>query len=388
MSKFSECISSDSLQFGFKPNLSCSHALFTLRTVCDYFNKRGSNVYIASLDASKAFDKVDHARLFSLLITRKVPLMFINIMIDWYSKLFVVVKWNNAHSSFLHVKCGVRQGGILSPILFNFYINDIICALRKSDLGCHINNLFIGCILYADDILLTSASVCMLQTMLDICIDVSTDLCLSFNCSKSQCFIIGQNGISNLANLQLGGKELSWVSKLKYLGVVLVSNNHFSFCLDSMRRKFFAAVNALNSHCKYVAEPVKLQLYESYCLPILLYGLDCVNLSVRQVHELNVCWNNAYRKIFGFKQWESVKMLIFFMQRLDFRKLYDLRRLLFAYKLRHLQHDVINALLPFYMNADDMYSLYFNYNICDGMSIPAIKRSVFSLFSKCVGVNI
>ena len=81
-------------------------------------------------------------------------------------------------------------------------------------------------------------------------------------------------------------------------------------------------------------------------------------------------------------------MLIFFMQRLDFRKLYDLGRLPFACKLRHLQHDVINALLPFYMNADDMYSLYFNYNICDGMSIPAIKRSVFSLFSKCVGVNI
>ena len=63
MSKFSECISSDSLQFGFKPNLSCSHALFTLRTVCDYFNNRGSNVYIAFLDASKTFDKVDHARL-------------------------------------------------------------------------------------------------------------------------------------------------------------------------------------------------------------------------------------------------------------------------------------------------------------------------------------
>jgi Reverse transcriptase (RNA-dependent DNA polymerase) len=103
--------------------------------------------------------------------------MFINIMIDWYSKLYVVIKWNDAYSPLLHVKCGVRQGGILSPVLFNCYINDI-CALRQSDLGCHINDLFLGCILYADDILLISASVCMLQNMLDICVDVSVDICL------------------------------------------------------------------------------------------------------------------------------------------------------------------------------------------------------------------
>jgi len=47
-----------------------------------------------------------------------------------------------------------------------------------------------------------------------------------------------------------------------------------------------------------------------------------------QVHELDVCWNNANRKIGGYGQWESVKMLIFYMQRLDFRKLYDFRRLM------------------------------------------------------------
>jgi len=46
MSIFSEYISSDNLQFGFKCNLSCSHAVFTLRTVCDYFNDRGSNVCV------------------------------------------------------------------------------------------------------------------------------------------------------------------------------------------------------------------------------------------------------------------------------------------------------------------------------------------------------
>jgi len=100
MSIFSEYISSDNLQFGFKRSLSCSHAVFTLRTVCDYFNDRGSNVYIASLDASKAFDKVDHARLFSLLISRKVPLTFINVIIDWYVLSHITYNKTLTHAKF------------------------------------------------------------------------------------------------------------------------------------------------------------------------------------------------------------------------------------------------------------------------------------------------
>jgi len=49
----------------------------------------------------------------------------------------------------------------MSPILFNFYVNDLICCLKKSDLGCHIQDLYVGCIVYVDDILLISASISM-----------------------------------------------------------------------------------------------------------------------------------------------------------------------------------------------------------------------------------
>ena len=88
--------------------------------------------------------------------------IFINIIINWYSRLTINVSWGNCVSSELRILSGVRQGSCLSPIIFNLYVDAIIKSLRASDLGCHIKNVFVGCIMYADDLILLSASLSQL----------------------------------------------------------------------------------------------------------------------------------------------------------------------------------------------------------------------------------
>jgi len=56
-------------------------------------------------------------------------------------------------SSVVQLECGVRQGGMLSPMLFAIYVNVIILALSKSSHGCYFDNMFMGCIIYANDLL-------------------------------------------------------------------------------------------------------------------------------------------------------------------------------------------------------------------------------------------
>ena len=64
---------------------------------------------------------------------------------------------------------GVKQGGVISPILFYLYIDRLLLCLQRSGLRCHISNTYMGALSYADDITLVSPSVYGLNRMLDIC---------------------------------------------------------------------------------------------------------------------------------------------------------------------------------------------------------------------------
>ena len=64
------------------------------RSIVDYYNSKGSTVYTATLDISKAFDMINHYKLFDLLIKAGFPGWIIDILVNWYSKLTVKVRWN------------------------------------------------------------------------------------------------------------------------------------------------------------------------------------------------------------------------------------------------------------------------------------------------------
>jgi len=86
------------LQFGFKENVGCMHAIYTVKSVLNYFNKQGSTVTMTALDISKAFDKVNHYVLFSKLLDRRMPMCIIKVLVCWYGKCNADVRWQNSMS--------------------------------------------------------------------------------------------------------------------------------------------------------------------------------------------------------------------------------------------------------------------------------------------------
>jgi len=95
----SDVMSSDPLQFGFKKNMRCAYAIFTLKSAVKYFTYNGSSVYIAPLDIRKTFDIVNHFKMYDSLLSAGIHVVIIDVLCDWYGKLCFAARWNNAIST-------------------------------------------------------------------------------------------------------------------------------------------------------------------------------------------------------------------------------------------------------------------------------------------------
>ena len=123
-------------QLGFVKHGGCNKAILALKTVLTYFNNNESPVFISSLDAKKAIDRINHYNFLTVLINRGVPKNNVMLFYKWISSLSFCVLWNNILSSACNISSGLLQGNILFPKFFNVYMDDLLYKLEESGLGC------------------------------------------------------------------------------------------------------------------------------------------------------------------------------------------------------------------------------------------------------------
>jgi hypothetical protein len=329
---------------------------------------------MSALDASKAFDRVNHYSLFIALMKHQIPVEYLRIIIYWHLHLSGLVRWSGCLSGVFMIQSGIRQGGINSPGFFNIFINDLIVKLRNSGNGCYISDIFCGCILFADDILLLSASLRKLQLMLDICVEFATNNDMKFNYVKSHLFQVGVSVDVSLPKLELGNNELAWVNELKYLGVVFVSGKKFSVNIDLNCRKFLSSSFAILQKCKYLSEEILCKLVLTNCLPMLLYGIDSVCLKCEQIRRMSIAFNTVFRRIFHMSKFSSMRLIYHFIGTKTLECLYEERFVCLVRNCSISDFDLLRFCSFFSSTRDSFVNICHKFDVHINMTINHIKK--------------
>jgi len=168
------------------------------------------------------------------------------------------------------VLTGVRQGGVLSPYLFRFYVCDIIQAITRMNVDCCVGGSMINLLCFADDMVLIAPSWDGLQLLIDTLYILADEINMSFNTSKTLCMVfnpsVSRKIVSrNFPVFTVGNTTLKFVSKFKYLGNIITVDLQDDADIEREIKSLFVRCNILISRFKYCSWQVKVKLFQTYC---------------------------------------------------------------------------------------------------------------------------
>jgi hypothetical protein len=177
------------------------------------------------LDIEKAFDRIDRQKLWERLRKMEVNDHLAEAIRGMYRDNKIKLNLEGAETQWIENNVGVRQGCSMSPILFNFFVEELFNQLRQSEMGIHLWKRIINSLGFADDIAIFSNSGQELQNLLNIVNEYGREWGIKFSGTKCKVMIFGE---AENEGWLLGNEILEVVNQYKYLGM-WVSNGQDIF---------------------------------------------------------------------------------------------------------------------------------------------------------------
>ena len=291
----------DELQHGFQENHSCSLTAISLNFIVEDNSKCKRTTYTAFLDAARAFDTVWHEGLMYKLYHLGVTGMTWYIIYKLYSGMKSAVCWNNKITEWFPVEQGVRQGGILSPLLYLVYIDGLIKRLRNSGAGCSTMGRFVGTLVLADDVVLIANSPQELNQMLEVVHSYATHWHYSINPTKSAVVIFNHDNAREKCTWKFGKDTIPEKESHPHLGIQRASTRINNRCHNIMQNgsKTLYSLTGSGAKRRGLSPPILAALWETYCIPRMLYGVEITNLHKGEKATLDKYQNQVFKNLLG-----------------------------------------------------------------------------------------
>ena len=254
-------------QYGFRKNSSTEQAITQITE--EIANNMQDKYHTCSifLDLAKAFDTIDHKILLAKLHLYGIRGHAGQLLSSYLSQRTQRTKINNVHSNYCNVTCGIPQGSILGPLVFDLFINDIPQA----------SNFSVR--LFADDACLTlrdkDPKVLEIKAnqelqKIDDWVKINR---LTINYSKSYCILFNRQNITRKIKIKMSGKTIEQVKTIKYLGVHIDQGLNWKQQIQKIQAKLTSASYIIIKTRHYLTIPTLKMLYYSLIFPQINYCL-------------------------------------------------------------------------------------------------------------------
>ncbi|MEW8542874.1 MAG: reverse transcriptase family protein, partial [Candidatus Thiodiazotropha sp.] len=281
-------------QAGFREGYSTVDNLFILQSlISKYLSKQRGKLYVGYVDFKAAFDSVQRNKLWPALQRAGLHGKLFKAIQSVYKCVKSCVRANYSLTNFFDCPVGLRQGCMLSPILFSLFINEFVelieqSGLRGVQLYPEIVEIFL--LLFADDVALISDSVIGLQRQFYLLQDFCREQKLNVNIPKTK-VVVYKNGslLARNERWTFNGINVEVVNCFTYLGLSLSMQLSYNRMAEDLalkgKRVLISLLNSLYT-LGQMPKNVFFTLFDRKIVPVLLYGSEIWGFSKRESTEL------------------------------------------------------------------------------------------------------
>ena len=294
-------------QAGFRKGRSTTEQIFNLRLICEKCLQHQQDLYHVLIDFKKAFDRVWHEALWATMRLFNINENLIRSIQSLYSEATSAVYLDNKIGEWFRTTVGVRQGCLLSPTLFNLFLERIMDdALEGHEGTVSIGGRTISNLRFADDIDGLAGKENELVSLVGRLDVTSNKFGMQISAEKTELMTNNVNGINS--KIKIDNKELKVVKSFKYLGAI-VSDQGSKPEIVSRIGQTHSAINRLKTIWKdnKLSTSSKIRLLRSLVISIFLYACETWTLTKETEKRIQALEMKCFRRVLGISYKDRVK---------------------------------------------------------------------------------
>jgi hypothetical protein len=293
-------------QGGFRAGRGTADLIWLVSEVVQRRREQKQRSFVCFVDVQKAYDTVWQAGLWKRLWDVGVRGKAWRLLQEWYRGCTSSVLVDGEETRAFDLQQGVKQGAVLSPVLYAVFIDGVVEELRRRRLGVEEAGVWVGIVLYADDMALLARSREELEAMMAVVVEYSRRWRFGLNAGKTKVLVVGEKKKERQARAgkdwMLGSAKVEEVEVFKYLGVELRRDGKWTDVAKRLGEKAGAVASILlgmGGVCEKMGMGLRRRLWLALGAAVMRYGTEVWYPSKGELARLELVQRQAGRRVLG-----------------------------------------------------------------------------------------